>query len=180
MSAYDAPVSRRSFVTGAAVALGLGAAGGAGLATAAGVTGGTALPGAAAVRGAAIAAGTVLTHLAGRDWRQSRPGPEPGRAAAPGTLATTSGALVDADGRDRGAFRSVALGGTAYLHLLELDDGTLLGMGSGDLDEATYAVVGGTGAYRGAAGTYTVSQRPREAGGDGTADFTFALLTPGS
>lgn len=178
MTTYDAPVSRRSFVTGAAVALGLGAAGGVGITTA--VSGAVPLQGGAAVQATGVAAGILLDRLTGRDWRLSRPGAEPGRAPVAGMTATTSGALVGTDGRDRGSFRSVALGGTTFLHVLELDDGTLLGMGSGDLAEAAYAVVGGTGAYRGVSGAYTVAQHPREAGGDGTATFTFDLSTPGS
>ena len=38
-----------------------------------------------------------------------------------------------------------------------------------------YAIVGGTGRYHGASGSYVASQRPAGAGGDGSADFTFML-----
>ena len=43
------------------------------------------------------------------------------------------------------------------------------------LDEGSYAIVGGTGRYAGASGTYTARQSLRELGGDGTAEFTLNL-----
>jgi len=39
-------------------------------------------------------------------------------------------------------------------------DGTIIGMGSGSLDGEEYAVVGGTGRFAGAIGTYTARIRP--------------------
>ena len=66
------------------------------------------------------------------------------------------------------------LGGVLQLHTFEMGDGTLLGMGSAVSGGAgTFAVVGGTGAYRGASGSYTARL------GDGraapVADFDFDL-----
>jgi len=66
------------------------------------------------------------------------------------------------------------LGGGLQLHTFEFDDGTLLGIGSaGSGGAGTFTVVGGTGAYRGASGSYTARI------GDGrvapTADFDFDL-----
>ena len=66
------------------------------------------------------------------------------------------------------------LGGVLQLHTFEMSDGTLLGMGSAAAGgTGTFAVVGGTGAYRGASGSYTARL------GDGraapVADFDFDL-----
>jgi hypothetical protein len=67
-----------------------------------------------------------------------------------------------------------ALGGVLQLHTFEMSEGTLLGMGSAVSGGAgTFAVVGGTGAYRGASGSYTARL------GDGravpVAEFVFDL-----
>jgi hypothetical protein len=61
------------------------------------------------------------------------------------------------------------------LHNLNLLDGTLVGMGSAGADANTYAIVGGTGRYQGAVGSYVARQRPLELGGDGTAEFVVTL-----
>ena len=63
-------------------------------------------------------------------------------------------------------------------HTFVFVDGTLVGSGttSRDLSQAdTFAIVGGTGRYIGARGTYTARQRPVELGGDGTAEYEFTL-----
>ena len=51
-------------------------------------------------------------------------------------------------------------------------------VGPGGTDDATFTIVGGTGRYLGASGTYHAAQRPREHGGDGTATLTFDITTP--
>jgi hypothetical protein len=66
------------------------------------------------------------------------------------------------------------LGGVLQLHTFEMGEGTLLGMGSAASGGAgTFAVIGGTGAYRGASGSYTARL------GDGraapVAEFVFDL-----
>jgi hypothetical protein len=62
------------------------------------------------------------------------------------------------------------------LHALTLHDGLVLGLGSGPIGSADYAVVGGTGRYLGATGGYTARQFPVGAGGNGTAEFVITLL----
>ena len=86
--------------------------------------------------------------------------------------------------RRRGAARGLessllpSTGGITHLHRIDLGDGGLIAVGPGTLDDATFVIVGGTGRYLGASGTYHAVQRPREHGGDGTATFTFDIQTP--
>jgi hypothetical protein len=98
-----------------------------------------------------------------------------------GGPSTTTADLVDSHGNTIGAFWSaaVAAGSSVLLfHSFVLPEGTLQGEGSGALDEATFAIVGGTGSFKGGTGQYIARQRPISAGGDGSAEFVFDL-TPG-
>jgi hypothetical protein len=61
------------------------------------------------------------------------------------------------------------------MHTLNLLDGTIVAMGSASTGENVYAIVGGTGKYAGASGSYVARQRPIELGGDGTAEFVVTL-----
>jgi hypothetical protein len=62
-------------------------------------------------------------------------------------------------------------------HSFNLQDGTILGLGTGVTGgESVFAIVGGTGHYAGARGTYVADQRPRELGGNGTAEFRLTLV----
>ena len=62
-------------------------------------------------------------------------------------------------------------------HSFNLQDGTILGLGTGAAGgESVFAIVGGTGRYAGARGTYVADQRPRELGGNGTAEFRLTLV----
>jgi hypothetical protein len=117
--------------------------------------------------------------LYGRDWRLHDPGAEPGKLPSGGGAAAPIGRIVDAKNRDLGSFRAAAMPNLAafHLHTFELAEGTILGIGANRLDEGSYAIVGGTGRYAGASGTYTARQRLRELGGDGTAEFTLNLKT---
>ena len=117
----------------------------------------------------------------GRDWRVMFAGTAPGQVPAAGDSRLPHGTLVDADGVRLGLLESSLLpstGQASHLHRIDLGDGGLIGMGPGTLDDATFVIVGGTGRYAGASGTYRAEQRPRETGGDGTATFTFDILTP--
>jgi len=115
--------------------------------------------------------------LYGRDWRLQRPGVAFGKLPAASDPALPSGRIVDGRERELGQFRAAALPGAGafHLHTFELAEGTILGIGANRLDEGSYAIVGGTGRYAGASGTYTARQFLRELGGDGTAEFTLNL-----
>ena len=101
------------------------------------------------------------------------------RAASPSEVAQSpAGRLVDARGRELGSFRAANLlgtGGALQLQTFDLTDGTILGIGSAGMHENPFAIVGGSGLYVGASGTYVAKQSPRETGGDGTAVFTLTL-----
>jgi hypothetical protein len=67
-------------------------------------------------------------------------------------------------------------------HTFSLPEGTIVGSGVATYDaesEDTFAIVGGTGRYLGATGSYTARQRYRELGGNGTAEFRMTLITKG-
>jgi hypothetical protein len=120
---------------------------------------------------------TRTMTLYGRDWRLARPGVAFGKLAAAADPALPTGRIVDAKERELGQFKAAALPGVGafHLHTFELAEGTILGIGANKLDEGSYAIVGGTGRYAGASGTYTARQFLRELGGDGTAEFTLNL-----
>jgi len=120
---------------------------------------------------------TSTLTLYGRDWRLHRPGVAFGKLPTSSDPALPSGRIVDARERELGSFRAAALPGAGafHLHTFELAEGTILGIGANRLDEGSYAIVGGTGRYAGASGTYTARQFLRELGGDGTAEFTVNL-----
>jgi hypothetical protein len=68
-------------------------------------------------------------------------------------------------------------------HTFTLAGGSIMGTGAtrpGLDSEDEFAIVGGTGRYAGARGTYIVRQSHQEFGGDGTAVITFKLLTEAS
>ncbi|MEA2486599.1 MAG: hypothetical protein QOF16_253, partial [Actinomycetota bacterium] len=63
-------------------------------------------------------------------------------------------------------------------HTFVLAEGTLLGSGTATYDpdmEDDFALIGGTGRYAGATGTYTAIQRYVDLGGTGTAEFTMTI-----
>ena len=63
-------------------------------------------------------------------------------------------------------------------HTFDFGDGTLVGSGLGTREPEiadTFAIVGGTGRYESAQGTYMAIQHHLELGGDGTAEFLISL-----
>jgi len=100
------------------------------------------------------------------------------------------GELLDRpDGRKVGEFYSACFcphapfgvgphaASTVEFHTFNLDDGTLIGAGSTRPagTESVFAIVGGTGRYQGARGSYIAYQAPGDLGGDGTAEFALTI-----
>jgi hypothetical protein len=115
----------------------------------------------------------------GADWRVVWPGVKPGTHPPVGSARLPHGRLVDEAGAAIGVFDASLMptsGRGAHLHRLELADGTITAVGPATFDDATYAVVGGTGRYAGASGSYHLVQRPAPSGG--TATFTLDVTTP--
>lgn len=62
------------------------------------------------------------------------------------------------------------------IHTFHLEDGTILGLGTALRGTAgSFMILGGTGRYAGVSGSYVATQRHREHGGNGTADFQLKL-----
>ena len=136
----------------------------------------------------AATAGEATLRLTGRQWHlvsQDRPAGVP---PTQGDRLTMFGELLDAAGdRKVGEFyaacfctgspfgSSPVAAANVEMHTLNLIDGTIVAMGSASAGENVYAIVGGTGKYAGASGSYVARQRPIELGGDGTAEFVVTL-----
>jgi hypothetical protein len=130
----------------------------------------------------------------GRQWHAASTGLAPGALPGRGDRLLVQGLLLDGpDGAEVGEFHGTLFGlsrpghdgpgGLATLeqHIFTLDGGSIMGSGIatrdlGLVDE--FAVVGGTGRFTGARGTYLARQSHWEFGGDGTAEITFTLLGP--
>jgi hypothetical protein len=129
---------------------------------------------------------TVLV-LRARAITLQAPARKAGERIRPGDHGTLVGELVDARGRPQGRFygsrlafdsgldRHSGADASVELHTFKLDGGTILGMGSTFPGESAFAIVGGTGRYAGARGSYEAVVRLRELGGDSTAHFVLKL-----
>jgi hypothetical protein len=127
--------------------------------------------------------------FAGRNWHVVVEGQQAGHGPAPGDRMSVYGELVDGGGAGVGEFFGSCVcltpfGGeasatTVETHTLRLKDGTIHGMGTttpGPEHQAEFAVVGGTGRFAGAQGSYVVRQHPIELGGDGSAQLTLTFV----
>ncbi len=117
-------------------------------------------------------AGPTRLSLVVRDVRFAAAGAKPGTLREAGAAVSPHGALHDAAGQQLGRFSGGTLPGSdgqIAVQRFTFADGTIIGMGSGGLDGEEYAVVGGTGRYAGAVGTYVAQIRPGAHGRD--ADF---------
>ena len=103
-----------------------------------------------------------------------------------GDRLTLRGELVDRYGRVAGELHGavVTLRGPGAdaseterleLHTFKLGDGTIIGSGTSGALEGEFAILGGTGRYAGARGTYSARHNRSEHGRDGTAEFRFTL-----
>jgi hypothetical protein len=69
--------------------------------------------------------------------------------------------------------------GAVEMHTLALREGTIFGMGTSPAvaaGTAAFAVVGGTGGFAGARGSYLAEQQTDAAGGQGCARYTLTLI----
>ncbi|MHB8647997.1 MAG: dirigent protein [Thermomicrobiales bacterium] len=133
--------------------------------------------------------GTTTLILFGRQWQMYAADRRPGVVPVKGDRVAIYGEFTDvAGGQKVGEFYASSFcvdspfGATPYsaanveMHTLNLEGGTIIGMGSASAGENEYAIVGGTGRFLGARGSYTARQRPWELGGDGTAEFVIKLM----
>jgi hypothetical protein len=127
-------------------------------------------------------------RLLGANWRLATPGRQPGEAIQLGDHGTLYGDLLgSAKGKVVGQFYGSRLavqaapGGhtradaAVEVHTFVLPEGTIVGMGTSVHGRAVFAIVGGTGAYADAKGSYAATQRLREHGGNGTAEFILTI-----
>jgi hypothetical protein len=129
----------------------------------------------------------------GRQWHVTSTALWPGELPDRGHRLLGQGELIDRPGGEKvGEFFASAYGiespgragpdGVATLetHTFNLVGGSIIGTGTAraGLDaEDVFAIVGGTGRFVGARGSYVARQQPQEFGGDGTAEFTFTVIT---
>ena len=140
--------------------------------------------------GAAVAGRPALARarsgslvLYGRNWRGYGRGG--GLPLDGDRLSLRGDLLARPDGDPVGEFvaTAFAFGGAAHpahserleLHTFKLAEGTIFGTGTVGGLEGAFAILGGTGRYAGAHGTYVARQGHPELGGDGAAKFVFDL-----
>ena len=125
--------------------------------------------------------------LFGVDWRRDSASGQAGVPQVPGERATVYGTLVAQPGGSAvGEFQAASFFGESplsasgsasiELHTFQLGEDTIFGMGNAFDAVGVFAVVGGSGRYAGARGSYVAEQSHFESGGDGTARFDFTLL----
>jgi len=168
--------------------------------------GGFALLGAAVGIGTAAKSGLAATTgspaeikpgvplvLHGVRWRISSQNVRRGELPPAGVRLLARGELMDKPSRGRklGDFFATCVRlntpgkvaphepGSLELHTFLFPDGSIVGSGvasAGAESEGHFAIVGGTGRYHGARGSYVARQSFSELGGDGTATFTLTLI----
>jgi hypothetical protein len=128
-------------------------------------------------------AGERTIRFLGRGWHTDTAGKVP----AKGDRYAVYGELYEASGAKAGEFYSMAVGidspfqltgaglGSIEVHTLNLAGGTIVGIGAGGGAERSYAIVGGTGKFAGARGTYVARQDTYGLGGDGKAELLLTL-----
>jgi hypothetical protein len=129
--------------------------------------------------------GTTTMRLLGRGWHVDA---KDGKLPTKGERYAVYGELVDAKGDKVGEFFSQNVGvdspfqltgegtGAFEIHTLTLPGGTIVGVGVGGGRERSYAIVGGTGKYSGARGSYLARQDTYGLGGSGRAEILLTLL----
>src|SRR4051794_14246741 len=125
-------------------------------------------------------------RLHGRNFHFHAPDHRAGTVPAKGQRHTAYGELLDGlDGNVVGHFTAAhfshdspfaGAASSLEIHTFNLTDGTIHGLGSAVRGaEGHFAVLGGTGRYAGARGSYVARIHVREHGGNGTAAFHLSL-----
>lgn len=136
--------------------------------------------------------GTLSFRLSGQNWRMTYPARPRGVLPSPGERSATFGELIAGSAGEKvgefyassyqfgSPFGASAVAAAAMeTHQFNLTDGTIIGVGTVpgfDESPSVHAIVGGTGRYEGASGSYVALQRAVDAGGDGTAEFEFNII----
>ena len=123
--------------------------------------------------------------LYGRHFHMHAPERRAGELPRKGDRHTAYGELLDGpEGVAVGHFSAAhlaldspfATASSLEIHTFDLGDGTIHGLGSAVRGaDGHFVVLGGTGKFAGATGSYLARQLPRELGGDGTAEFHLSL-----
>jgi hypothetical protein len=125
-------------------------------------------------------------RLFGRNFHLHAPDHRAGRVPAKGERHSTYGELMNRrNGKVVGQFSSALLTqnspfaaglSSLEIHTFALKDGTIHGLGAVARGaEGNFVILGGTGRYAGARGSYVARQNTRELGGNGTAEFHLTL-----
>jgi hypothetical protein len=125
-------------------------------------------------------------RLYGRNFHLQAPARRAGEVPVSGERHTTYGELLDRpNGKVVGSFTAAHLThespfaaaiSSLEIHTFALKDGTIHGLGMvARGSEGRFVVLGGTGRYSGVQGSYRATQGVRELGGNGSADFHFAI-----
>jgi hypothetical protein len=123
--------------------------------------------------------------LYGRHLHLHAPARRAGELPQKGDRHSAYAELLDGpDGKAVGNFSSARLAldspfeaaSSLEIHTFNLNEGTIHGLGSAVRGaDGQFLVLGGTGRFAGATGTYLARQLPRELGGDGTAEFHLTI-----
>jgi len=126
-------------------------------------------------------------RLFGRNFHLHAPDHRAGQVPVKGERHSTYGELMTRrNGKVVGHFTAAHLtqdtpfaAGVSSLeiHTFALKDGTIHGLGSvaRNAEEGHFVILGGTGRYAGAHGSYVARQNTRELGGNGSAEFHLTL-----
>jgi hypothetical protein len=125
-------------------------------------------------------------RLYGRNFHLHAPSHPAGRVPAGGERHSGYGELLDRPGgKAVGHFTAAhlthespfaAAASSLEIHTFTLSAGTIHGLGAVTRGaEGHFVILGGTGLYAGAHGSYVARQQPRELGGNGTAEFHLTL-----
>lgn len=130
-----------------------------------------------------VKASPRTVELYGRGWTARADDLKFGELPKSGERYAVSGDLTDAPGGKKiGEFASAVFtlathGETVEMHTINLAGGSIIGMGSGSGVKRVFAIVGGSGNYIGARGSYVAEQDIYGFGGSGSAKLTLTLAT---